>query len=246
MVGSEASRRARAHLALWAVVAVSGIWLVHQNTTRLWFGGDDWFILLDRRVSPGPGQLGLFEAHYEHWTTVPILAFRGLNALFGVASYWPYVVLLVAVHLAVVVLLWHVMVRAAIDPWLALGFSAIVAVPGAGLENVTNAWQVTLLASIALGLGALLLLPERGPLGIRDAGASVLLTIGMMCSGVGITMLVIVGVIALVRRGPRVAIVVGALPAARVPRGGTSRTAATRPTSPSSRTARSLASCGTV
>jgi hypothetical protein len=212
MVGSEASRRAHAHLALWAVVAVSGIWLVHQNATRLWFGGDDWFILLDRRVSPGPRQLGLFEAHYEHWTTVPILAFRGLNAVFGVASYWPYVVLLVAVHVAVVVLLWHVMVRAAIDPWLALGFSAVIAVPGAGLENLTNAWYVTLLSSIALGLGALLLLPERGQLGMRDAAASILLTIGMMCSGFGITMFVIVGVVALARRGPRVAIAVAALP----------------------------------
>ena len=60
MVGSEESsavRVRRAHLALWALVAVSGVWMVARNL-KLWFGGDDWFILLDRRVSPGPGQLG--------------------------------------------------------------------------------------------------------------------------------------------------------------------------------------------
>ena len=99
MWGSEASaafRARRAHLALWVMVAISGAWLVARNS-KLWFGGDDWFILLDRRVSPGPGQLGLFEPHNEHWSTVPILAFRALDALVGVREYWPYVVLLVVV-----------------------------------------------------------------------------------------------------------------------------------------------------
>ena len=123
MVGSEATavfRARRAQLGLWVLVVVSGIWLV-VRVSKLWFGGDDWFILLDRRVSPGPGQLGLFEPHNEHWSTVPILVFRAFDALFGVREYWPYVLLLVVVHLAIVVLLWHVMVRSAIDPWLASG-----------------------------------------------------------------------------------------------------------------------------
>jgi hypothetical protein len=115
--------------------------VVVVRDSKLWFGGDDWFILLDRRVSPGPGQLGLFEPHNEHWSTVPILVFRGMESVFGVREYWPYVVLLVVVHLAIVVLLWHVMVRSAIDPWLALGVTAIVAVPGVGFENLTNVWQ---------------------------------------------------------------------------------------------------------
>jgi len=122
-------------------------------------------------------------------------------------------VLLVVVHLAIVVLLWHVMVRSAIDPWLALGVVAIVAVPGPGFENLTNVWQVQLISPLALGLGALLLLPERGPLGWRDGVASLLLTVGMACSGVGITMLGVVALVALVRRGWRVAAAVAALPA---------------------------------
>jgi hypothetical protein len=214
MWGSEAAaslRARRAHIGLWVVVAVSGIWLAARNW-NLWFGGDDWFILLDRRINPGPGQLGLFEPHNEHWSTVPILAFRALDAVVGVREYWPYVLLLVVVHLAIVVLLWHVMVRSSIDPWLALGITAIVAVPGPGFENLTNVWQVQLISPLALGLGALLLLPERGKLGWRDAGVSILLTIGMMCSGVAITMLGVVALVALLRRGWRVALAIAALP----------------------------------
>jgi hypothetical protein len=139
--------------------------------------------------------------------------FRGLYSVVGVSTYWPYLVLLVVVHLAIVVLLWHVMVRSEIDPWLALGFTAVIAVSGVGLENLTNVWQVQLVSPLALGLGALLLLPDRGRLGPRDGGVALLLTAAMMCSGVALTMLGIVGLVALVRRGWRVALAVVALPA---------------------------------
>ena len=74
----------------------------------------------------------MFDAFNEHWTTLPILVFRGLYAVFGISTYWPYLILLVVVHLAIVVLLWHVMVRSAINPWLALGFTALVAITGVG------------------------------------------------------------------------------------------------------------------
>ena len=202
----------RAGLALWIMVVVAGAWLLFRGR-NLWFGGDDWFILLDRSLHPHTGQLGVFDAFNEHWTTLPILVFRGLYAVFGISTYWPYLILLVVVHLAIVVLLWHVMVRSAIDPWLALGFTALVAITGVGLENLTNVWQVPLIAPLALGFGALLLLPERGRLGPRDAGVSLLLTIGMTCSGLGITMLGVVGLVALVRRGWRTALAIAALPA---------------------------------
>ena len=112
----------RAGLALWIMVVVSGAWLLFRGR-NLWFGGDDWFILLDRSLHPHAGQLGVFDAFNEHWTTLPILVFRGLYAVFGISTYWPYLILLVVVHLAIVVLLWHVMVRSAINPWLALGFT---------------------------------------------------------------------------------------------------------------------------
>src|SRR5690242_7304714 len=145
----------RARVALWVMVVAAGAWLLFRDR-HLWFGGDDWFILLDRSVRPHTGQLGVFDAFNEHWTTLPILMFRGLYAVFGISTYWPYLVVLVLVHLTIVVLLWEVMVRAAIDPWLAMGFTALTAIAGVGFENLTNVWQVPLILPLALGLGALL------------------------------------------------------------------------------------------
>src|SRR3954452_20048298 len=147
-------RARRAQLALWIVVVAAGAWLLYRDR-KLWFGGDDWFILLDRSVHPRAGQLGIFDAFNEHWTTIPILMFRGLYSVVGISTYWPYLVLLVVVHLSIVVLLWYVMVRAEIDPWVALAFTALTAIAGVGFENLTTAWQVPLILPLALGFGAL-------------------------------------------------------------------------------------------
>ncbi len=202
-----------AERALWLVVGLAAVVLVYVNR-HSWFGGDEWFILTDRGLTAGPGHKGLFEPHYEHWTTVPILAFRGLYSLVGLHSYLPYIALVIVVHLATVVLLWHVMVRSKIDPWVALCFVAVFAVLGTGFENLTNAWQVTLVAPLALGLAAILVVPESGPFTSRDAIAAAFMTIGMMCSGVALPMLLTVVLVALVRRGWRVAAATAAVPAA--------------------------------
>jgi hypothetical protein len=193
------------------VVGLAAVVLVFVNRNQ-WFGGDEWFIITDRGLTSGPGHLGLFEPHFEHWTTVPILAFRALYSVFGLHSYWPYVAMVIAAHLVLVVLLWQVMVRSRVDPWVATASCAVFAVLGTGFENLTTAWQVTLVAPLALGLAALLLTPESGPFGTRDAVASVLLTIGMMCSGVGLPVLIAVAIVLLVRRGVRVTVAVGAAP----------------------------------
>ena len=101
----------------------------------------------------------------------------------------PYIALVIVVHLATVVLLWHVMVRSKVDPWVALCFVTVFAVLGTGYENLTNAWQVTLVAPLALGLAAILVVPESGPFAGRDAVAAAFMTIAMMCSGVALPML---------------------------------------------------------
>src|SRR5439155_19289633 len=149
-------------------------------------GGDEWFIITDRGLTAGPGHRGLFEPHYEHWTTVPILAYRALYAVVGLHSYWPYIALVIVTHLALVVLLWYVMVGSRVDPWVATCSCAVFAVLGTGFENLLNAWQVTLVAPLTLGFGALLVLKASGRFGTRDAAVAVLMTIAMMCSGVAL------------------------------------------------------------
>lgn len=185
-------------------MGLAALVLVYVNRNS-WFGGDEWSILTDRGLTAGPGHQGLFEPHYEHWTTLPILAFRALYAMLGVHSYWPYIALVIIAHLTLVVLLWHVMIRARVDSWVATCACAVFAVLGTGFENLTSAWQVTLVAPLALGLGALLVVPESGPFTGRDAIAAALMTAAMTCSGVALPMLVAVALVAFVRRGWRVA-----------------------------------------
>ena len=184
--------------ALWVVVGLAAVVLFYVNRHQ-WFGGDEWFILTDRGLTAGPGHQGLFEPHYEHWTTVPILAFRALYSVVGLHSYVPYIALVIVAHLATVVLLWHVMVRSRIDAWVALCFVTVFAVLGTGFENLKNAWQVTLVAPLALGLAAILVVPESGPFTRRDVIAAAFMTVAMMCSGVGLPMLVAVALVAFVR-----------------------------------------------
>jgi hypothetical protein len=194
------------------VVGLSALFLVFVNR-HSWFGGDEWFILTDRGLTAGPGHQGLFEPHYEHWTTLPILAFRALYAVVGLHSYWPYIALVIIAHLTLVVLLWHVMVRARVDPWIATCACAVFAVLGTGFENLTSAWQVTLVAPLAFGLGALLVVPESGPFTGRDVIAAAFMTAAMLCSGVALPMLVAVTIVAFVRRGWRVAAGTAVVPA---------------------------------
>jgi hypothetical protein len=203
-----------AYIGFGVVIVLAGIFVVYC-ARRLWFGGDEWFIITDRGLTSGPGHLGLFQPHFEHWTTLPILAFRGLYWAFGLRTYWPYILLPIVAHFAVVVLLWRVMLRSGVDAWVATCASAVFAVTGTGFENLLNAFQVTLIASVAFGLAAMLVIPETGAKFVRrDALAVALLTAGLMCSGVGLPMLVAVGLVQLVRRGWRVAAVTVVLPAA--------------------------------
>ena len=193
-----------ARLALWGVVVAAAGVLVFENR-NMWFGGDEWFVITDRGLTNGPGHQGALEPFNEHWATIPILAFRALYSVVGVTTYWPYVALVIVAHLAVVVLLWHLMIRACIDAWVATCACAVLAVLGTGSENLLTAWQVTFVAALAFGLGALVVVPASGGLSGRDGIAAGLLTVAVMNSGVALPLLVVFGLVTLVTRGWRVA-----------------------------------------
>ena len=200
--GRDSMRSAR--LGLSAVVVGAAIFLF-VTARGLWFGGDDWFIITDRGLTSGPGRQGLFEPHFEHWSTLPILAWRGLYSTFGLRTFWPYIGLTIAVHLVIVVLLWYVMTRAAVDGWVATCACAVFAAAGTGSENLTNAWQTQLILPLALGLGAILVAPQSGRrFTTRDAVAAGLLTAAVMSSGVALPMLLAAGLVLVVRRDLRV------------------------------------------
>ena len=203
---------ARAAFVAFVALELASIPLLLTWGNRWWFWADDWEFLGTRTA----WNLGdLFRSHYQHWVTLPVLAYRALWSLFGIRHYVPYQLLVIALHLVAALLLRAVMRRAGVRPWMASLFAAVFVFFGAGAENILIAFQITFVGSLVFGLTQLLLLDHDGrghdgrglkSLDRRDwlgVGAGLL---GLMCSGVGVTMALIVGLAAWMRRGRLVAL----------------------------------------
>src|SRR4029079_6783938 len=124
----------------------------------------------------------------------------------GLHHYWTYQALLVATHVAVVVLLRVVLRRAGVRPWTATLVALSLLLFGAGSQNLVWAFQIGFVGSMAFGLGQVLLLDHEGPVDRRDVFGLGLGLLAIMSSGIGVSMVVVAGVAALLRRGWRVAL----------------------------------------
>jgi hypothetical protein len=199
------SRRdgARAALVVFVVYALAMVPLLVHWGDKWWFWADDWDFLATRTG----GDLGdLFRAHYQHWVTLPVLTYRLLWVLFGIRTYVPYQLVAIALHLTTAGLLRAVMRRAGVRPWMATLVAGVFVLFGAGAENIVVAFQITFVGALAFGLAQLLLADHDGPVGWRDALALLAGLAGLMCSGVAIGMVMIVGIAMLARRGWRIAL----------------------------------------
>lgn len=195
----------------WLSLAAAAVLLLWFNRHQ-WFAVDEWQWIIGRGVldSYGPG---LLEPHNEHWSTLPILVWRGLFSVFGVRTYTPYLLVLIAAHLAVAHLLWRLLLRVGVDALVATLATLPFLVLGAGWENLLQAFQFSVIVPLALGLGALLVVPDRGPTDSRDVLAIAILVVALMWSGVAVTMVVVVGVFVLLTRGVVTALTIVVPPA---------------------------------
>jgi hypothetical protein len=194
---------ARAALVVFVVYALAMVPLLVHWGHKWWFWADDWDFLATRTG----GNLGdLFRAHYQHWVTLPVLAYRLLWTVFGIRTYVPYQLVLIGLHLTAAGLLRAVMRRAGVRPWMATLVAGVFVLFGAGAENIVVAFQITFVGALVFGLAQLLLADHTGPIGWRDALALVAGLAALMCSGVAIGMVLIVGLAMLARRGWRVAL----------------------------------------
>jgi hypothetical protein len=167
-----------------------------------WFTFDDWDLLSQRTVGRAHD---LFLPHGDHWSTLPILVYRLMWQLFGIRSYVPYQLLVILLHLAVAALLREVMRRAGCSPWTATIFAGVFVFFGVAADTILVAFFMTFVGSLAFGLVHLLLADHDGPVDRRDLlglGAGL---VGMLFSGVAVTMVAVVGISTLLRRGWRVA-----------------------------------------
>ena len=149
----------------------------------------------------------LLRAHYGHWIALPLLVYRALWWAVGLRSYVPYAGLAIALHLGVAVLLWIIMRRAQVRPWTATIAASAFALFGAGAQDILWAFQIAFTGALLLGLVQLVLADHDGPLDRRDWLGVAAGTAALLCSGVAVTMVLVVAIATLLRRSWRVAAV---------------------------------------
>ena len=175
--------------ALWAfVVALFASLVVLIVVGRhQWFIRDDWaFVLTREKVHRASGLDDmLFMAQDGHWMTFPIIIFRVIHGLFGVKSYWPYLLPTVACHLGIAVMVRVLARRAGVTAWTATILAGMLAVFGSGWENIVFAVQIVYNLSLLAFLVQIWLVDHDGPADRRDwlgAGAGL---VAVASSGFG-------------------------------------------------------------
>ncbi|MCB0999592.1 MAG: hypothetical protein KDB40_09875 [Acidimicrobiales bacterium] len=152
-----------------------------------WFTRDDWAFLLTRRAMRE--QLGvtdwLLTAQDGHWMTPPLLVYWAVEAMFGIGSYAPFLVVNLALHVAAVTGIAVLCRRCGVRDWTTLLVCSLLLVFGSGWENLLFAVQVTYNLSLVAFVAHLLLVDHDGPIGRRDVLGAVVGIVGVSSSAFG-------------------------------------------------------------
>jgi hypothetical protein len=156
---------------------------IDENGAGASFFHDEWWYLCGRSLSDPAGWL---LPHNEHWVTLHVVAYRAIAELAGTSSYLPFRVALVAVHIAAS---WGVyaLARREARPWAAAAAAAIMLFLGSGYLNLFWGFQIGFVGGAALGIWALVLLPER------PRAAALLLLAAVATQGTGLFFVVAAG-----------------------------------------------------
>jgi hypothetical protein len=206
LAGSDRDEAGRLHdgdrsrtIAYWTFVAfvVAAVPLLMWIGSYRWFFGDEWSFLTNRSVTTD----GLFRPHnFQHWVSLPVLAYRGLYSVFALREYWPYQLVLILSHLGVAVLLRVIMRRVGVRPWLATVVAASFVLLGPAEDNILWAFQITFVWALLAGLAQMILADHDGPIDRRDWIGLGIGFLGLMTSGQAPSLVIAVGVVCLLRR----------------------------------------------
>lgn len=205
--GSEATGLHRRSDVTAAVVfhgalLVAGVVLLQLNSYA-WFFSDDWSWLGERDVRSFDD---LMRSYNDHWSTVPFVLWRVMYRVFGVGSYTPYLVTLIASHLAIVAMLRVLMRRCGVGPWTASVVAAPLVLLGIGEQAMSLASVLNFNLAIVLVLVHLVIVMDgpAGP-GKRDLFGLGVGLVALMTSGIAVLGVAAIGLTTLLRRGPRAA-----------------------------------------
>lgn len=194
----------------WLIVhlvtlALSGALIMYLARDQ-WFFFDEWDFLVPRN------EWSWLAPHNGHLSLIPMAITTALKAVVGLSAYWPYLVVTVALHLALVHLLWRLSLRAGASPLISTAVALVMAVLGSGAENMLWAFQTGFLIPLVTGVAALLI-ALREPLTWRATTmVGALLLVGVLAAGTGIPLVAGVGAFVWARHGWRRAALAVAIP----------------------------------
>ena len=145
--------------------------LVLHGLTGTYCFGRQWDFLVRRGLSyPPTSSRSIWFPHNEHWSTLPVLLWRGLYHFVHLSSYWPYLVPVLLAQVAVMHLAWRICKHNSVDPWVAMAAVALLGFLGAG-PRTSSAFQVSFVGSVLFGFVAFDLLdrPNTEPAWTRRA-----------------------------------------------------------------------------
>jgi hypothetical protein len=151
------------------------VWLGRDMT----FYHDEFAFLLIRDLSVN----GIFSPHNEHLSATLVVLYRLLYGTVGMTTYWPYLAVTFALHVAVAGIVYAVVRREAGPAW-ALGAMAVVLLLGSGGDDILWAFQSGTIGAVAAGMAAIVVAPRR------PAVAAILLTVALATSGAALAFVV--------------------------------------------------------
>lgn len=177
-------------LGFLMVITAAALIYVGKGLTFVW---DEWGFIYWRREWTFDVFLN---PHNEHLALFPVGVFKVLFATVGLTEHWVYRLAVVGAHLVCVALVF-VLARRRVGDGLALAASVPILLLGSAYENLLWPFQVGLIASVAAGLGALLMLDRSDTRG--DISACLLVGLSLASGSVGLPVAVAVLVEVLLR-----------------------------------------------
>jgi hypothetical protein len=186
----------------FGVVLVVGLIFYVVAGRHIWFYRDEWDYLAGR----GMNVHDLLAQHGGHLSVVPVVIYRLMYSTIGLRSYVPYQLLTILLHLAEATLLWVIMRRARVRPWVATVVAAAFVFFGSASQDILWADQIGFSGALAFGLTQIVLVDHDGPVDRRDWFALGAGLLSILSAGTAIATLFAVGLAMLVRRGWRIAL----------------------------------------
>ncbi len=177
----------------------------------MWFREDEWRLVLGHYSNARP--LDIFAPFDVHWSTLTLLVYKPLVAITGARSYLPYLGVTLLIYLVAVHLLWRVLRRSGVDPWIAALGAAAVMVVGAAWQPMFWALMISYTLPVAFALGGVLLADTERLTGRRQAAVVATMLLAEMCVGAGLALMVVPALVVAMRHGVRRGLATVAVPA---------------------------------